>query len=205
MKIKDKLYLSTFISIILVVIFVYLVVVTSIEINEKNDGLELALDIKTAVSELDVLTYEYLLHREARMEKQWNTKYNSGAIILREEAEAEAEAAAAFRDNYIELGRIFLQVTKNYKKSQSLIRAEVSQEKIDASLLLEERLVSQLLIESQSIISTSTRLSEKALEEIAEAQRLANILIIFLMIVLAGSVTLISLLIARSISQQLLV
>ena len=198
MNIQDKLFLGTYVSFIFGIIFVYLVIITSLEISEQNNDLQLALDIGNAISELDILTYEYLLHHETRMEEQWEKKYNSGAKILRNAAGAEE-----LQQDYIDVGRIFLQVTKNYQKTQSLIQAEVSQDKIDTSLLLEERLVTNLLIASQSIISKSNSLSKKSFSEITKIQRIANSFVLSLMLILVVIISLSSLLIARSISKPL--
>ena len=200
MKIRDKLYLSAGISVLLVIILVFAVFIISDEVTKKNQELQLATEIQTAVSELDILTYEYLLFREKRMEQQWNTIYNSGAKIIRT---ADKEKIKTIRANYVDLGRLFLQVTVNYKKVQNFIQIGVPQEKIDAVVSLEERLVSQLLIKSLSIISESSRLSDKSLLEITETQKFANNLTLFLMIFLAITIITTSLVVARNISKPL--
>ena len=40
----------------------------------ENERELLAHEIQTAVSELNIITYEYLTHREERMIQQWNSK-----------------------------------------------------------------------------------------------------------------------------------
>ena len=197
MKIKYKLYLSALISIILSVVFMCLVFVVSDKTAKKREEHRLTKAIETAISELDIITYEYLLYREKRMEDQWNTIYNSGAVILRK---AEKEGLKRIRDDYVKLGRLFLQVRRNYKKAQSLALAKVPQEKIDAVILLEKRLVTQLLIKSRSIFTESSMLSHKSYTEMAEIQRLANTLLLIVMAVLAMAITTISILVARNMS-----
>jgi len=200
MKIKDKLYFSTLISIILGIIFVYLLLITSNVVVQKNQELQLAEDISNSVSELNIITYEYLLRREKQMEEQWDVKYNSGAKIIRK---ADKEKIQNISGNYVELGRLFLQVTRGYKKTQSFIQAEVPQEKIDLTILQEERLVTQLLINSQLIISESSKLSEKSLQEITQTQELINTLALILMIIITMIITSTSLITVRSISKPL--
>ena len=139
MNIKNKLYMSAIITVVLVVIIFSLVLVTSNRIAEKSKQLELADEVHRAVSELDIVTYEYLLHHEERMEEQWNLRYSSMAEIL------EGEAMKSICADYIVLGDLFSQVTGNYKKREKLIHEGAAQEKIDANILLEERLVSHLL------------------------------------------------------------
>ena len=87
MKIKNKLYMSAGISIVLVVILVSMVLVTSGIIAEKNEEHLLLMNVRGAIAELDIITYDYLLHREERMKQQWRSKYSSLAGILEEAAE----------------------------------------------------------------------------------------------------------------------
>ncbi len=68
MNIKNKLYISAGISIVLVVALVSMVLVTSGRIAEENEKHQLLMDVYESVSELDIVTYDYLLHRKKRME-----------------------------------------------------------------------------------------------------------------------------------------
>ena len=52
---------------------------------KKNKEQLLAHKLHLAISELYIITYEYLMYREKRMVEQWNIKYNSTAKILKEE------------------------------------------------------------------------------------------------------------------------
>jgi len=201
MNIKNKLYISAGISIVLVVTLVSLVLVTSGRIAEENEKHQLLMDVYESVSELDIVTYDYLLHREKRMEQQWNIKHDSLGEIL--DGLAEEEGLKSIRADYATLGNLFSQVITNYKARQELIQKGASQEKIDALTGLEERLVAQLLITSHSIITDTSRLAEEARIEVMEAQRLAANLTLILMVILAITVTASSLVIARSISKPL--
>ena len=201
MKIKNRLYISAGISIILVVILFSLVLVTSGRIAEGSKKHELLDNVRGSVSELDIITYDYLLNREKRMEQQWNLKYNSLGGIL-DEAAGEQELIP-IRADYATLGDLFSQITTNYKARQKSIQEGASQERIGTAIRLEERLVAQLLIKSHAVITDATRLAEKAQAEVMEAQRLAINLTLILMIILAFTVTTSSLLVARSISKPL--
>ncbi len=201
MNIKNKLYISAGISIVLVVALVSMVLVTSGRIAEENKKHQLLMDVYESVSELDIVTYDYLLHREERMEHQWNMKHDSLGEIL--DGLAEEEGLLPIRADYTALGNLFSQITANSKKIQGLIQEGASQKEIDAATGLEERLVAQLLITSHSIITDASRLAEEARTEATEAQRLAANLTLILLIILAVTVTTSSLLVARSISKPL--
>ncbi len=201
MKIRNKLYLGAAISVALVIIVVVAAILSSNKVAQETEKQSLAMDINTAIVELDIVTYEYLFHYEERMKQQWSLKYNSTAEIL--ETAAEVELTESIRADYISLGDLFSQVTTNYEERQKLIQEGVSPEKINAVTLLEERLVSQLLITSHSIFTDVSRLAEGAQTEATEAQRVATNLTLALMIVLAIAITTSSLLVARSISKPL--
>ncbi|MFC1902938.1 ATP-binding protein [Chloroflexota bacterium] len=201
MKIKNRLYMSAGISIILAIIGISVVLVTSGRIAEKNKEHELLMNVSRGIAELDLVTYDYLLHREERMEQQWNSRYHSLGEILDELA--EEEELISIRADYAALGDLFSQATTNYERRQKLIQEGASQESIDAAIGLEERLVTQLLIASHSIITDAYRLAEEAHAGAMAAQRLGIILTPALMIILAIAVATSSLLIARSISKPL--
>jgi len=201
MKIKNKLYMGAGISIGLVVVLVSLVFVTSGRIAEENKKHQLLMDVYESVSELDIVTYDYLLHREERMEHQWNIKHDSLGEIL--DGLAEEEGLLPIHADYVALGNLFSQITVNYEERQIYIQEGASQEKLDTATGLEERLVAQLLITSHSTIADASRLAEEAHTEATEAQRVASNLTVILMIVLAIAITTSSLLIARNISKPL--
>ena len=200
MNIKSRLYMSAGISIILVVILLSLVLVTSGRIAEGSKKHELLDNVHGGVAELDILTYDYLLHREERMEQQWHSKYNSLAEIL---DEAAKEELTSIRTDYASLDDLFTKITERSQKTQKLIQEGASQEKIDAVIALEERLVAHLLITSHSIFTGASILAEGAQAEVKAFQRLSTILTSALMIILAITVTTSSLLVARSISKPL--
>jgi len=201
MNIKNKLYISAGISIVLVVTLVSLVFVTSGRIAEENKKHQLLMDVYEGIAELDMVTYDYLLHREKRMEQQWNIRHNSLGEIL--DRLAEEEELISIRADYVVLGDLFSQITTNSEERQKYIREGASQEKIDAITGIEERLVAQLLTTSHSIITDASRFAEEAHIEVTEAQRVASNLTVILMIILAITVGSSSFLVARSISKPL--
>jgi len=201
MNIKSRLYMSAGISIIVVVILVSIVLVTSGRVAEESKKHGLLDNVRGSVLELDIVTYDYLLHREERMEQQWNIKHDSLGEIL--DGLAKEEGLKSIRADYATLGNLFSQVTENYRERQEYIQEGASQEKIDAITGLEERLVAQLLITSSSVFTDASRLAEVAQAEATEAQRVAANLTVILMIILAIAITTSSLIIARNISKPL--
>ncbi len=193
--------MSAGISIILVAALLSVVLVTSGRVAEGSQKHELLDNVRVSVSELDLVTYDYLLHREKRMEHQWNLKHDSLGEIL--DGLAEEEGLLPIRADYAALGDLFSQVTANSGKTQKLIQEGASQQEIDVATGLEERLVAQLLITSHSMFTDASRFAEKAQAEATEAYRIATNLTQILMIILVITVATSSLLIARNISKPL--
>ena len=88
MSIRNRLNITTLISIILIIILIPVIIIISSKISKKNKQYKLAHEIFLVVAELDIITYEYLMYREKRMEEQWNLKYNS--IINKIDKEVES-------------------------------------------------------------------------------------------------------------------
>ena len=199
MKIKNRFYINAGILIVPAIILSSVILVMSDRIEEKNKDQEIAREIHIAISQLDIITYEYLLYHEKRMREQWISKYNSINEIL----EKEIEVKKLIRPGFVALSDSFSQVTANYKEKQKLIQEGAAQAKIDAVLSLEKRLVAQLLIKSSSIISDATRFAEEARTEATKAQKLTNTLTSILVIILVVSVITTSLIFAKSILKPL--
>lgn len=201
MNIKNKLYISAGISIALVVILVALVWVTSDRINAENKRYTLLNDVRWGVSELDIVTYDYLLHREKRMKQQWYLRYGSLGRIM--ENPTDEEAIKLIHADYCAIGDLFSKLTQNNGTIKRLRRQRASQEKIDSAVAIEKRLVARLLIASHAVISTASSLAEKAHAKAIQAHRWASNLTIVLMVILAVAVTASSLFIAENISKPL--
>jgi hypothetical protein len=70
MNIKTKLYLNLTVFVFLVAILALVVFFTSHLVAQENRKLESAHQLQIAIFELNVLSHEYLLYRETRMEAQ---------------------------------------------------------------------------------------------------------------------------------------
>ncbi len=183
MRIIDRLGLNTAITVISVVILLSAVVLTSNNVAKENRRHSLAMDVEGDVFSLNIITHEYALYHEERMQEQWYSIYDSMGGLL------EEESVESMHGDYIALGDLFRQLTENYERRQKLIQEGASQEEIDVALALEDRLTAQLLIKSQSIATEASRIASEAHTVAEEAQKTANNLIIALMVVLAITVS----------------
>ncbi len=160
------------------------------------------MNLSKGVAELDLITYDYLLYREKRMEEQWHSKYDSLKELLNRSA--GVEDIISISADYAILENIFLQLTVNNKEIERLIQEGASQEMIDPSNQLEERLVTQLLVISHSIITDSFRHSEEKHDEELDARIFTTNLTMVLIITLTIGIIVSSFLVGRSISKPLI-
>src|SRR6187455_991648 len=75
MKIRTKLYLGTLISICLIVVLIGILIHSTVSISNQNEHSSISWQTLQAVSELDILTHEYLMHHEVRPQEQWHRRY----------------------------------------------------------------------------------------------------------------------------------
>lgn len=120
-----------------------------------------------------------------------------------EEEEMETELVQSIYADYTTLGDLFSRVTVNYRKRQELIQEGAAQKEIDAAIWLEKRLVAQLLVISQSIVTNAHRLTEISMAGLIETPELARNLVIFLVVIFVVLVATTTLVISRTISKSL--
>ena len=89
MKIKNKLYLNAGILTFLILVLFFSVYINTQKLSQTNKNYKLAQEIHKNVAELDIITYEYLLHHEKRMEQQWRLKYEATLLTLKKIAQSE--------------------------------------------------------------------------------------------------------------------
>ncbi|MFL7807628.1 MAG: hypothetical protein AB8I80_03310, partial [Anaerolineae bacterium] len=82
MTIRRRLLLGSVISAGLALVLFVVILISSRVVAEQNQERAAFEGILKAVSELDILTYEYLLHHEPRAEEQWRLRYGSIEPLL---------------------------------------------------------------------------------------------------------------------------
>ncbi|MFC1756760.1 HAMP domain-containing protein [Patescibacteria group bacterium] len=192
MKLRTRLYLNFVIIIVLLAGLVFVIFLTSERITKESKRHELSRVVHLAVSELNIINYEYLMYHEERMMQQWLSKYNSLLPVLAEEE--EEGLIGELNTDYIKIGDLFLQVIANHDKRQDFTQEQVLQE---------ERLTAQLLIKSQSIISDASKLTERSMANLINTQEVARNLILFLALIFLILLGITSLIVARSILRPL--
>lgn len=185
MKIKNTLILSSLSFVVLFAAIGILMIYTFSKVNTLVDlGVNAKMIIKD-VFELNIVTYEYLIHHEKRMQQQWLLKYDSLGERLKvhkEELLRQEEhylIHESMNEDYEVLGDLFSQLQANFAKRKRLREENIPQAEINISFALEERLIAQTLMRSQRITTNTFRLSAMIEQTIAEAQQRANLTIVF--------------------------
>jgi len=201
MKIINRLNIIikiSFIAIIILSIVVLISLNTTIKENRVN---ELSQGIYKGVTELEIIKFEYLLNHEKRMQQQWDMKYKS-LMNLINEAEKE-EAIKSIEADLVTLGNKFSQVVANYNKIQKLTQEGASEKEMSSVLAIEEELVNQLLIKSQSIFSKCALLAENIRTKTVRTSKLSISITFIVMTIFVLGIIISLLLISKSISKPL--
>ena len=182
------------------------VIITGVVFIGANSQMEKVSrkETKTAVlvkgiTELEILTYDYLLHHEKRSEEQWKMRYDSlQNSLLSGEFKEPAELAVLERvnNNLKGIKYNFSQLTEGYRNGQDRLSNKTTIE-------LQERLISQMMLSSREAVSDSFKLNELTHRERENVRQKSNMLTGFLISVLAVVITSISFLINRTISEPL--
>ena len=196
MKIRTRFVVSASFALCTSLAMVAVVLVTSRHVSDTIDKHRVADEVARGVFDLHVLLNDYLLHHEDRAQRQWQSRYESLGRVV--------SGAQFTRPKECELLRV---IQKEHQRAKGLFdrlveayeRRPGSGEKAALSAQLQERLVGQLSMASQAMVSQASRLSEMKVLEIEAAQERAALSIMLLVVVMVVVLGVDAMLMARSI------
>jgi len=194
MNIKTRLQIITIFSVAIALAIGLVLFLTSRRMNKEISGLKIADEIAKGVFELNIITYEYLLHREERMQTQWQLRHDSLTKWLTGEEFKSPERRLVLdrmHQNLESLKALFSQLVENYKR-RGRKESALSRE-------LEERLVGQLLVKSQAMVSDASQLAEASRAEVAIAQQRSSLLVMVFVAIIAAIIAAVSFMFGRSV------
>ena len=211
MKIRTKLVLLSVILIVLVVAIGSIILLTFRQVNKEVDSGQKASEIMKHIFELNMVTYEYLMHHVKRMEHQWKLKYGSlGKMlsdrILEKEKEGYSEELYILKSidfDYRLLGDHFTSLQNNFVNRKTLIKNKKSKQNIDLTFGLEERLAAQVQIRAHKIVSEAFQLSRLTEKKIARIEYQSNLIALFGIIGFVALLSYVSFLSIRAITRPL--
>ena len=206
MKIRTKLYFLSSILIILIVMIAVIMFYASDQINrEIGMGNSTKKMIKN-LSDLNLITYEYLTYHEKRMQEQWALQYDSLDKIMKGiekeciHPKKHHALHESIKDNYNKLGYLFSDLQVIVAKRKRLIEENKPQAKIDNTLAVEDLITGELMMKSRFIISEAFRLSAMIRQTTKHTQQKVYALILFSIIVFVIFASCISLHIIKAIT-----
>jgi PAS domain S-box-containing protein len=199
LKIKSKLKITLLVS-MLAVAFCLAVLANAFVHYRKANTLEKRADqIVKGVFELTMLTNDYLVHKNARAQQQWQIKHRQlTELIGRSKAGGIQQAQlfdAIFHDHEIIRG-LFLKLLDIDQKPEKIENRIYKQ--------LSNRLIGQITTTAQEIVSAAFRLSALAKFELLTAQRQGGTIILVLMITLVAIILINPLMLSRSLAKPII-
>ena len=157
MKIKNKIQIIYILPIVLTIV-VSLIFFTTYKTMSRIKNKDKASEaIISGIFELNILTADYLRHPAERPKKQWALKYASITkllAIVRSDEDAEERLLKIIRDDHEEIKVLFEELVDIYEKREPL------QDITNISQDYEKRLIGQILIRSQALVSNANRLGQ---------------------------------------------
>jgi len=198
MKIKTRLQIITIFSVAIASVIGLILFLTVQRVNKEINTNKITDEVAKGVFELNAITYEYLLHHEERMQTQWQLRHDSLTKLLSEIEFRGTERQVVLgriQQNHEGIKALFAQLVKNYERHGN------NKKKI--ALELEERLVGQMLMKSQAMVSSAFQLAEVSRAEIEAAQKRAGLLLMFFIVIMATVIGATSFLISRSVANPI--
>jgi len=199
MKISTKLQISIIFSTLAIFLVGGVIFLTFRQTKEVIVKEKLVDTIVQGVFDLNILTNDYLLHRDERPQKQWKSKHKSLTSLL-SGLEFRSPEKQSILDNIREdsqaIKTFFSQLLANHERGNADREDTLYKH-------LEQRLVNQLLLKSQEAVSYVFQLRRKSQEELLAAQKRANLLIMVLIAALVATTAATSLIMSRSITKPI--
>ena len=185
MKIKSKFRIVMAVFLSIAIVLCTIIFLTVQDMNEAMEKNRIAEEIVKDVFELNIVSHDYVRYHEERPRMQCRSKYDSIALLLAKASEKfkDLEEQTIIDDMdriHEDLEDTFSQLVTNYEQNPG-------GEKNATFLELEERLVTQLMVSSLSMVSLADQLSEASHNEVQAAQQRVNLLTI-ICIVLIGAI-----------------
>ena len=201
MRIKTNLKINTifsFVAVFLIALSLFYATLQLDIVRKKGDA---ALALVKGVAELEILTYDYLLHHEKRAQKQWQTKHASlEAVLISAKFKAPDEQIILKRiqNNLDTIKTIFIRLDASLKAGEGLNNSAKA-----VSGELQERLTNRILLESREMTSNAFILDAKSHSELKTIERMAYILVFILSCALFVGVAVISLIVTNAVAKPI--
>lgn len=199
MKIKSKLKITMFVSIVAVVFCLCVLGKAFMRVSEASTLEKRADEIVRGVFELTMLTNDYLIHKSARAEQQWQIKHSQLTKLIKQSQVSGIDKVQLFEtmcQDHETIQTLFVKLLAINEMS------EIKQNRLQKQLW--DRLIGQITTSAQKIVSVAFRLSATAQSELLSAQTHGGMIILSLIITLVAIVIIHSFFLGRSIAKPII-
>lgn len=208
MKIKNKLYTLAGVALFLAAIQSNIIFISSGKTDIESKRYQATRVIQNTTFALSSATYEYLLHRENRVQRQWLYKNRSLTRILKNaddllEDSVRHELIEKINKEQLALEKVFNKIIVNQKKIEKLKQLQSDLTQINKAILLDKFLTSSLLLSMNSIVLSSDKLAARSFIKTIETQEQSKQLILIFVLVLVFIIVITLFMVARSITAPL--
>ena len=186
MKVKSKLQINTIISFSIIFLIILMILLIHQQEGKELSKGELASEIVKGTFELSILTNDLLLHNEERAQEQWELKYNSLNKLLTETEFESRETQDALDNIQKHFEKIKFAFNKLVDIKQK--RHVLSHDQIVISQELEERVIIQMSINSQSMVTHAYELENASMRVVKISMRREGLLTLSFFVVIVISV-----------------
>ncbi len=174
MKIKTKFKIIVPLVLSLALLLCGIIFTIVQNMNETMEKSRIANEIVKDVFELDIVSHDYIMYHEERAKTQLQLKHDSIVIALAQASEKfqdrEEQAIVTYLiSSHETIDSIFSQLISNYEK-------ENGGEGSALSLELEERLIGQLMVNTEVMVTGASQLGEVTSAKVVTAQQRVNLL-----------------------------
>ena len=198
MKIKTKFKIIVPLVLSLALLLCGIIFIIVQNMNETMEKSRIANEIVKDVFELDIVSHDYVMYHEERAKTQWQLKHDSVVVLLTQASEKfedleEQTIVTNLFKNHESIDSIFSQLVSNYEKEDR------SEEESAAFLELEERLTSQLMVNTQSMVSGASQLGAITRADVVTTQQRINLLATSFIVLMSAVIAIILFGISRGV------
>jgi len=171
MTIKQRVLLSVSATIVLFVALGVIFFVTGTQVRKEIRKARLSAEIGGLVSDIHVLTTDYVMQPTPQIQQEWQSKYSELVPLLTTDvldSKAERIVLTRIRNAYDGIGANFEKLTELTEEAPTPVDTD------DVDAALRRRLVGQLLVMNHAMMSGVLQVDERARERIENAHRKAE-------------------------------
>ncbi|MBD3307792.1 hypothetical protein GF339_15280, partial [candidate division KSB3 bacterium] len=180
MRIKQKLHINTVLFLAMMVIIGATLFMTFDTLNQASQKVHITNELIRGVFELNIVATDFMFYQEERPQTQWNARYTTLEQILATPSFQRPDE----RDLFLRIHEYFEDVGTLFARLRTFHDLPLSERTAPFHTSLEERIISQLMVKAQEMVSLAFQLEQKTEADLITTQRTASLFIMGLIVVM---------------------